>query len=143
MDNFKFPLQWFGVYEYDYNPSFDVSPEPVAFKLEFCFTNDIDFTGSVCDDANSSMPELGTVTGKLIGSKIEFVKQMPKATYMELDGSSRKFDYLHPKIYYAGEFISDENLMVGAWHFAPISRGGMEYPGGAGTWHADVDVNRI
>ena len=143
MNNMKFPLQWAGVYEYDYNPNYDLTQEPVVFKLEFCFSNDVDFTGEVCDDANSSMPEPGTISGKLIGNKIEFVKQMPKATYMELDGSSLKFDCPHPKIYYVGEFISDENLMVGAWHIAPFSIAAIEYPGGAGTWHADAVINGI
>lgn len=77
MNNLKFPFRWVGVYEYDNIPEFDLTPEPVAFKLEFCFASDTDFTGQVCDDVNSSMPEPGTISGKLVGNKIEFVKQMP------------------------------------------------------------------
>lgn len=143
MSNLKFPLRWVGVYEYDNIPEFDLTRESVAFKLEFCFASDTDFTGQVCDDVNSSMPEPGTIAGKLDGNKIEFVKRMPKATYMELDGSSRKFDCPHPDIYYVGKFISDENLMVGTWEFAPISTGALEYLGVTGTWHADAAVGGI
>ena len=133
-----FPTEWTGVYEYDYNPALDSTPEPVIFRLRFHFSTATDFTGQVYDDPNSPMPEPGTISGMLIGNKIEFVKQMPKATYIDTDGGSLKFDCAHPEIYYSGEYIPEENLMVGTWHFAPISSGIMECSVGVGTWHADA-----
>ena len=134
----NFPLDWSGTYEYDYSPSLDSTPEPVTFQLEIQFSNDTEFTGTVCDDPDSNMPEPGVVTGKLIGNRIEFVKQMPKATYIEPSGDSLKFDCAHPPIYYTGEYIPDEALLIGGWHFAPISTGVLEWPATGGTWHADA-----
>jgi len=128
MSESNFPREWIGVYEYDCNPLEDSTPAPVAFKLTFRFSDDTEFTGQVFDDPDSSMPEPGTFSGKLIGNKIEFVKRMPVATYIEPNGKSLKFDCAHPEIYYTGEYIRDENLMVGAWHFEPISSGAMAYP---------------
>ena len=138
MSKLKFPLKWSGVYEYDYIPLSDLTPDPVSFELFFQFTSSTDFTGQVRDDPSSSMPESGTVSGKLTGNRIEFVKQMPIATYMEPNGESLKFDNPHPDIFYSGEYIADENLMIGTWQIKPVSPGIFEQSGASGTWHADA-----
>ena len=126
------------MYEYDYIPLSDLTPDPVSFELFFQFTSSTDFTGQVRDDPSSSMPESGTVSGKLTGNRIEFVKQMPIATYMEPNGESLKFDNPHPDIFYSGEYIADENLMIGTWQIKPVSPGIFEQSGASGTWHADA-----
>ena len=126
------------MYEYDYIPLSDLTPDPVSFELFFQFTSSTDFTGQVRDDPSSSMPESGTVSGELTGNRIEFVKQMPIATYMEPNGESLKFDNPHPDIFYSGEYIADENLVIGTWQIKPVSPGILEQSGASGTWHADA-----
>ena len=138
MSKLTFPLKWSGVYEYDYIPLSDLTPEPVSFELFLQFTSSTDFMGQVRDDPSSSMPEPGKVSGKLTGNRIEFVKQMPIATYTEANGESLKFDNPHPDIFYSGEYIADENLMIGTWQIKPVSPGILEHPGASGTWHADA-----
>jgi len=97
MSSSKFPLNWTGVYEYDYNSNVDLeTPDPVTFRINFEFFNDTEFTGQVCDSVDSPMPEPGTVKGRLIGNSIEFVKLMPIATYIEPEGGTRKFECSHP-----------------------------------------------
>ena len=138
MSESNFPLEWVGAYEYDYNPVTGSIFQSVAFQLSFQFANKTDFVGQVRDAPDSPMPEPGTIRGKLVDNKIEFVKQMPVATYLEQNGKFSKFDCAHPKIFYTGEYIPEDNLMVGAWHIEPVSSGAIEYFGASGTWHADA-----
>lgn len=138
MSKLTFPLEWSGVYEYDYIPLVDFDPEPVSFRLFLQFTNSTEFSGRVQDDPSSSMPEPGKVTGKLLENQIEFIKRMPVATYMEPNGESLKFNNPHPDIFYSGEYVAEENLLIGTWQIKPTSTGILGHPGASGIWHADA-----
>ena len=143
MDNNRnFPLVWSGAYEYDLIPEMDRVPAAVAFRLELHFSGDGNFTGNVRDSDDSPMLELGVVNGKLENDKISFVKSMPVATFMEQDGSSTRMNCEHPPIHYEGEYVREENLLVGCWHIPSMSSGVFEQPPATGTWHADAVMDR-
>jgi len=140
--NTNFPLVWSGFYEYDFIPEMDCAPTAIAFRLELQFSSDIDFTGHVRESEASPMPELGVVIGKLENDKITFVKSMPVATMMESDGSSTKMDCDHPPIHYEGEYVREENLLVGCWQIRSKSNGVFGQPPTTGTWYADAETDR-
>ena len=138
----NFPLAWSGAYEYDFILEMDYTPPAIAFRLELQFSNDVDFTGHVRESSNSPMPELGVINGKLENDKITFVKSMPVATLLEFDGSSTKMDCDHPPIHYEGEYVREENLLVGHWIIPSKSTGVFEQPPTTGTWYADAEMER-
>lgn len=110
--------KWRGSYKYD-NAAVRkiIGFDHTNFEIEFIFSDDIHFTGTVKDDRNTGgTPGTGEVSGTVIGDEVQFVKKMPVMTaiingafYKTIEG--RK----HRNIYYAGSLSADSKSMSGKW----------------------------
>lgn len=110
--------KWRGSYKYD-NAAVRkiIGFDHTNFEIEFIFSDDIHFTGTVKDDRNTGgTPGTGEVSGTVIGDEVQFVKKMPVMTAI-INGASYKTieGRKHRNIYYAGSLSADSKSMSGKW----------------------------
>jgi hypothetical protein len=109
--------KWRGSYKYDKTAIGKIIGfDHTNFEIEFIFSDDIHFTGTVKDDRNTGgTPGTGEVSGTVIGDEVRFVKKMPVMTV--IIGGSYKTDEgrKHPNIHYAGSLSADSKSMSGKW----------------------------
>ena len=111
---------WTGQYKFDKEFHQKMNGfEGTNFEIEITAVDNNNFVGKVQDDLASGGTEgIGEIEGKVIGDKIEFVKQMPVMTLLVGKKGTRKtFNKKHPKIYYSGTFSSDKKNISGQWRF--------------------------
>jgi hypothetical protein len=103
-----------GYYKYDkQSAQKNISLGVTFFFIEITESDGKKFMGTAQDDIFSGgTPGIGIISGKLMGDKITFIKQMPIASFV-IDGQKENFDEKHPKIYYEG--IKTDDKFTGTW----------------------------
>ena len=86
------------------------------FILEITEFDGKRFSGFVEDDLESGGTKgRGEISGEIVNGKVNFIKQMPIATYHLKDEGRIEENKPHRKIYYSG--ILKENTIQGSWRF--------------------------
>jgi hypothetical protein len=90
-----------------------IAHDKTLFFIDINDTDGEKFSGTIQDDINTGgTPGIGTITGKINGDKIFFVKQMPIAAIITND-VQKNFNKKHRKIYYDG--IKSDGIFKGTW----------------------------
>jgi hypothetical protein len=105
--------QFTGFYKYD-NKFADklLGREQTFFEIEITEDDGANFYGTVKEE-EVGHPGIGTITGIKHGNEISFIKQMPTAGRLGMDGQIKYHNRNHPKLYYSGSYIDDR--YVGIW----------------------------
>lgn len=118
--------------------------EQTNFVIQIREVDGESFSGTVEDDLSTGgMEGVGEIHGKVIGDRIEFVKQMPRMTLLvDKNGTRKTQNKKHRLLYYSGQFSADKKEIKGAWKFKPgfIWYGIIPIPVGStkGTWTMDL-----
>ena len=109
--------KWRGSYRYDDALARKVIGfDHTNFEIEFIFSDDIHFTGTVKDDRSTGgTPGTGEVSGTVIGDEVRFVKKMPVLTVFINASYKTDEGRKHPNIYYVGSLSADSKSMSGKW----------------------------
>jgi hypothetical protein len=138
---------WKGQYKYDNKIHKELTGfEATNFQIDIIDINDEQFTGRVSDDkATGGMDGVGEIVGKVIGDKIEFIKQMPVMRVMDTKGTRRTLSKKHPKIYYKGTFSDSASEISGVWrlkfNFVWIGIFPVPLMPSTGTWQMSLTEN--
>jgi hypothetical protein len=112
---------WFRYYKYnDAAIQQAMGFEQTYFTIAITSFDGTHFSGRVKDDTNTGgMKETGTITGYIKNGKVAFKKFMPKRSeIIDLAGTRRLSDKMHPTLYYSGSFAFDNNQVDGNWQFS-------------------------
>lgn len=136
---------WTGTYRYNTKiPAF--MGRETGFTITITEHDGIRFKGTVVDDPETGgMKGQGTITGKVEGGKIEFVKQMPVLTMADKEGRKYEIAKKHRPVYYRGIVVSEQHF-EGEWKI----KGGLTWNrfvigfglGTKGTWKIE-EVNTV
>ncbi len=75
-------------------------------------------SGSIFDDIeNGGTPGVGTISGKLNGKTLKFVKRMPVSVIHFHDDTIINEQKSHRPIFYSGTLDSETNTFHGTWKF--------------------------
>jgi hypothetical protein len=109
--------KWTGHYKYDRKSVEELRGiDQTGFEIEIVSTNNEFFTGTVRDDQKTGGTEgIGEINGKVTGSRIEFIKQMPVLTVLVQKGTRKTYNKKHPPIYYTGTLSDDRKTVSGQW----------------------------
>lgn len=110
---------WVGFYQFDSETMLKRNGfERTGFTIEILTIIKDEFAGRVQDDlATGGMNGIGTITGKISGNSITFVKLMPKMLVIHPDGHHEERNKPHQPLYYSGIFAADSKTISGEWHF--------------------------
>lgn len=86
------------------------------FELSIESYSNSRITGSISDNLETGGTKgIGSLTGKVKGSKLRFVKRMPIRTAVDKDGNRIEENKPHKPIYYEGEIDERSGLIKGSW----------------------------
>lgn len=110
--------KWEGQYWFTDNVPNSMLNQLTKFELEIDTFNQSKFSGWVKDDLETGGTKgIGTVTGKIKGDRIQFVKQMPVRTYILGEDEKVEEEKPHRPIYYSGTINYKTNKINGTWRF--------------------------
>ncbi|MBV5284035.1 MAG: hypothetical protein JZU53_16555 [Paludibacter sp.] len=105
---------WKGTYKYVTELNTKVSKIETLFTIIIAEYDGLNFKGTVTDDLESGGTRgEGVIKGKLKEGKIEFVKQMPIATFFTKEAVQIEISKKHKPIYYSG--ILNNGAFEGKW----------------------------
>jgi hypothetical protein len=88
------------------------------FELYIDSIENSKLTGWVKDDLETGGTRgKGSMSGKIKGNRIRFIKQMPIKTYVNGDGKKTEEEKPHRPIYYQGTINYKTNEIEGSWRF--------------------------
>lgn len=130
--------KWIGKYWYLGNVPETLENRITEFELTIDTFENSRVTGSIFDAIEmGGTAGLGTISGKIKGNKIKFIKRMPVKTSVLPDGTKIEEQKPHSAIYYQG-IINDNNTIEGSWKFRKgigIIKGKLVlYSGTKGKW---------
>ena len=109
--------KWNGNYWYLGHVPESFKDRITKFELTIDTYKNSRITGSVFDNIEmGGTAGLGTISGKIKGNKIKFIKRMPVKTLFLPDGTKIEEQKPHSAIYYQG-IINDNNTIEGTWKF--------------------------
>jgi hypothetical protein len=108
---------WIGTYRHESKRIPEARrKQKTRFVMKINQYDGIHFSGTIHDDPETGGTRgTGIVKGKIKGSSISFVKQMPVQTSIDKNGMVIEEERKHRKIYYSGQMR--ENSAAGMWKF--------------------------
>ena len=130
--------KWNGKYWFIGNVPETLENRITLFELTIDTFENSRITGSIFDTIETGgTAGTGTISGKIKGNKIKFIKRMPIKTSVLPDGTKIEEQKPHNAIYYQG-IINENNTIEGTWKFRKgigIIKGKLViYPGTKGKW---------
>jgi hypothetical protein len=111
---------WKGQYKYDSKAVQQTKGvEATNFVIDITDIHKENFTGTVEDDlATGGTEGIGKITGRAVGTYVEFIKQMPIMTTINpKTGVTKTYNKKHMPIKYTGTLSADGKTITGVWKF--------------------------
>jgi hypothetical protein len=86
--------------------------EQTFFDIEIIEFDGETFSGEVQEEPVGHQGK-GTITGKLIGNNLTFIKQMPTKAVLTPNGEIKTYNKPHPKLFYKGILV--DKKFIGTW----------------------------